>query len=149
MCRNHGVENIVPPDEPSYEDDNYAYINHRDSAYHDIYNRWHRARCSGHAPMSDEMMDLEMFFYTTNNYGGNIHGFDMNPGIILPEKARELARRPFLDAPNILSAESLFVSVKRASELLQNVGMIRPFARMVLRTYERMNIVNNHNYISI
>ena len=34
---------------------------------------------------------------------------------------------------------------KRASELLQNVGMIRPFARMVLRTYERMNIVSNHD----
>ena len=37
------------------------------------------------------------------------------------------------------------MSVKRTSELLQNVGMIRPFARMVLRTYGRINIINNHN----
>ena len=90
-------------------------------------------------------MNLEMEFYTASKYGGNIHGFDINPGFIRPEKARELARRPTSDAPNILDTESLVVSVKRASELLQNVGMIRPFARMVLRTYERMDIVNNHD----
>ena len=68
----------------------------------------------------------------------------MNPGSIRTEKVRELARRPISDAPNILDTESLVVSVKRASELLQTVGMIRPFARMVLRTYERMKIANNH-----
>ena len=39
LCRNHGVENIVPADEPSYEDDNYVYINHRDPVYHNIYDR--------------------------------------------------------------------------------------------------------------
>ena len=49
-------------------------------------------------------MDLEMIFYTGSDYRGNIHGFDMNPGIIRPEQARELARRAFSDAPNILSA---------------------------------------------
>ena len=95
LCHNHGVENIVPPDEPSYEDNNYAYINHRNPEYHDIYDRWHHARRSGHAPMSSEMMDLEMVFYTASNYRGNIHGFDMNPRIICPEKTRKLARRPF------------------------------------------------------
>ena len=87
MCHNYGVENIVPPDEPSYEDDNYAYINHRNSAYHEIYNRWHCARHSGHAPMRDKMMDLEMAFYTDSNYGGNVHGFDINSGIICSEQA--------------------------------------------------------------
>ena len=70
------------------------------------------------------MMDLEMEFYTASKYGGNIHGFNINPGFIRPEKAQELARRPTSDAPNILDTESLVVSVKRASELLQNVGMI-------------------------
>ena len=69
----------------------------------------------------------------------------MNPGIIRPERARELANRPSSDALNILSAKRLVVSAKRASELLQNVGMIRLFAKMVLRTYERMHIVSNHN----
>ena len=69
----------------------------------------------------------------------------MNPSLIRPEKVQELTRRFTSDAPNILDEESLAVSVKRASELLQPVGMIRPFAWMVLRTYERMRIVNNHD----
>ena len=69
-------------------------------------------------------MDLEMEFYAANKYGGNIHVFNTNPGFIRPEKAQELARRPTSNAPCILSTKSLVVSVKRASELLQNVGMI-------------------------
>ena len=69
----------------------------------------------------------------------------MNPGTIRLERVRELARRRFSDAPNNLCAESLIVSAKRASELLQNVGNIRPFARMILRTYQRMHIVSNHD----
>ena len=112
--------------------------------YLDVYNRWYRARRSGHAPMPREMMDLEMKFFTASRCGGNIHGFNMNPGFIRPEKVRELARRPTSDAPNILDKESLVVLVKRASELLQLVGVIRPFARMVLRTYKGMKITNNH-----
>ena len=94
--------------------------------------------------MPSEMVDLEIEFFTASKYGGNIHGFNMNPGSIRPEKVQELARRPTSDAPNILDTESLVVLVKRASELLQTVGMIRPFARMVLRTYKGMEIANNH-----
>ena len=56
-----------------------------------------------------------------------------------------MIRRSTSNAPLILDKESLAVSVKRASELLQPVGMIRPFAWMVLRTYEKMGIVNNHD----
>ena len=72
LRRNHGVENIVPPNEPSYEDDDYVYINHRDPAYHNIYDRWHLARRSGHPPMPDEMIDLEMVFFTAWDYWGKV-----------------------------------------------------------------------------
>ena len=69
----------------------------------------------------------------------------MNPGVICPEKAQELARRFTSNAPSILDKESLAVSVKRANEFLQPVERIRPFARMILRTYEKMEIVSNHD----
>ena len=95
--------------------------------------------------MPNEMMDLEMEFFTANRCGGIIRGFNMNPGVIRPEKVQELAGRFISDAPNILDEESLAVSVKRASELLQPVGMIRPFTRMVLRMYESMEMVSNHD----
>ena len=62
LCRNHGVEDIIPANEPSYEDDNYVYINHRDPVYHNIYDRWHCAKRSRHPPMIDKMMDLEIVF---------------------------------------------------------------------------------------
>ena len=69
----------------------------------------------------------------------------MNPGTIHPGRARELAKRPTSNAQNNLSVESLIVSAKRASELLQNVEDLRPFAKMLLRTYQRMHIVSNHD----
>ena len=95
--------------------------------------------------MLSDRMDPEMVFFTASDYRGNIHGFDMNPGTIHPERAQDLARRSTSNAPNNLSAESLIVSAKRASELMQNVGDIRPFAKMLLRTYQRMHIVSNHD----
>ena len=145
LCHNHGFENKEPPDDPSYEDDDYTYINHKLPIYIDVYDMWHRARRNGRVPMITEMMDLEMEFFTASKCRGITHGFNMNPNHVRPERLREIARRPTSDAPSILDEESLVVSVKRASELLQPVGMIRPFARMVLRTYERMEIVNNHD----
>ena len=145
LCRNHGVENNEPPDDPSYEDDDYTYINHKLRIYKDIYDRWHRAELNGHRPMMSEMLDLEREFFTASKYRGLSHGFNMNHNYVCPESLRERARRPTSSAPSILHAESLVVSVKRACELLQPVGMIRPFARMVLRTYEGMRIVNNHD----
>ena len=100
---------------------------------------------SCHPPMMSDRMDLEMVFFTDSDYRGNIHVFDMNSGTIHLERARELARRQTSNAPNNLSGENLIVSGKRASEPMQNVGAIRPFARMLLRTYQRMNIVSNHD----
>ena len=90
-------------------------------------------------------MDLEMEFFTASKCGGVIHGFNMNPSRIRPEKLQELAERSTSDAPNILDEESLAVSVKRASEFLQPVEMTWPFAWMVLRTYKEMKIVNSHD----
>ena len=86
LCRNHGVDNIEPPDEPSYEDDDYIYVNHKNPVYLDVYDRWYCARRSGHAPMPSEMMDLEMEFFTASKCGRNTHGFNMNSGFIRPEK---------------------------------------------------------------
>ena len=65
--------------------------------------------------------------------------------MLFVQKVQELARRSTSDAPNIMDEESLAVSAKQVSELLQPVGMIRPFSRMVLKPYERMGIVSNHD----
>ena len=78
MSCNHGVVAIVPANEPSYEDYDYVYINHRDPMYHDIYDRWRCAMRSRHPPMMSDRMDLEIVFFTGSDYRGNIHGFDMN-----------------------------------------------------------------------
>ena len=145
MSCNHGVVAMVPANEPSYEDDNYVYIDHRHCTYHDICDRWCHAMRSRHPPMMLDKMDLEMVFSTSSNYRGNNHGFDMNPGRIYPERAQEISRRPTSNAPNNLSEESLVVSTKRASELIQNVGTIRPFARILVRTYKKMGILSNHD----
>ena len=88
LSRNHGVVAIIRANEPSYKDDDYVYINHRDSTYPDIYGRWSRAMRSHHPPMPSGMMDLEMVFFTASDYRRNIHGFDMNPRTIHPERAR-------------------------------------------------------------
>ena len=69
----------------------------------------------------------------------------MNPTVVCPESVREIARRPTSDAPNDLDIESLEVSVKQASELLQTVGTIRLFAQVALQTLERMGIDSNRN----
>ena len=118
--------------DPSYDDDDYVYINYRDSTYHDIYDRWRCTVRSRHPPMLSDRMDPEMVFFTASDYRGNINGFDMNPRTFYPERALELTRIPTSNVPNNLSAESLIVSAKRASELMQNVGDIRPFAKMLL-----------------
>ena len=94
--------------------------------------------------MPSEITDLEMEFFIASRCRGIVHGFDMNPSVIRPERLQEFARRSTFDAPNILDVESLAVSAKKARELLQPVGMIRPFARIVLRTYEKMKIISNH-----
>ena len=112
LCRNHGFENKEPPDDPSYEDDDYTYINHKLPIYRDVYDMWHQARLNGHRPMISEMMDLEMEFFTASKCKGITHGFNMNPNHVRPERLREIARRPTSDAPSILDEESLVVSVK-------------------------------------
>ena len=136
---------IIPENESLYEDDNYIYIDHRHPTYHDIYNRWRHAMCSCHPPMMSDRMELVAVFFTASNFRGNNHGFNMNPGRIYPERAQGIRRRPTSNVPSNLSETSLVVSVKRASELMQYVGAIKLFARMLMRTYQRMGIVSNHD----
>ena len=38
LCLNHGVDDTELPDDPSYEDDDYIYINHKPPIYVDVYN---------------------------------------------------------------------------------------------------------------
>ena len=56
-----------------------------------------------------------------------------------------MRRRATSDAPNILSPESLLVSVKRVSELLNNNRSIKPYTTMLLKTYGKMGSVNNND----
>ena len=100
---------------------------------------------SRNPPMMSDRMDLKTVFFASSDYQGNNHGFNMNPGRIYPEQAQEIARRPTSNAPKNLSEESLVMSAKRASELMQNVGTIRPFARMLVKIYKRMGISSNHD----
>ena len=46
-------------EEPSYDDDDYDWIDHNDTRYEDIYEGW---PCTG--PMILDKMDLEAEFFT-------------------------------------------------------------------------------------
>ena len=86
-----------------------------------------------------------MGFFTGSKCGGIDYGFNMNPTVVCPESVWEIARRPTSDSPNDLDIESLEVSVKWTSELLQTVGTIRPFAQVAFQTLERMGIDSNRD----
>ena len=144
LCRNHGVNDIEPQTDPTYEDDDYIYIDHRLPIYAPIYDRWYQARQNRQLPSSSEMNELHLEFFTGSRCGGIVYGFNMNPGHVRPEKVRELARRSTSNAPLMIDYESLVVTVNRVSELLQPVGNIRSFAQMVLRTLQNMRIVSQH-----
>ena len=92
-----------------------------------------------------DKIDLEAELFTGSNYRGNVHGFNINPGEIYPEQVREIRSIATLNAPNILSLESLVVLVKRVSELINNDRSVRPYTTMVLKTYSKMGIVNNND----
>ena len=86
-----------------------------------------------------------MEFFTGSICEGINYGFDMNPTVVRPESVREIARRPTSDTPTNFDIESLEVSVKQTSELLQTVGTINRFAQVALQTLERMEIEHNHD----
>ena len=61
-----------------------------------------------------------------------------------------MRRRATSIALNILSPESLAVSVKRVSELMNTDRSARPYTTMVLKTYSTIGIVNNNDlYITL
>ena len=136
---------VVPEDEPSYEDDDYIYINLRDPRFEDIYNMWRCAMRSAHSPMILDRMELEAKFFTGSDFRGNNHGFNMNSGMIYPEQTQKIRRRSTSNGLNNLSVESLVVSAKRVSELMQNEETDRSLTRMLVRTYRRMGIMSNND----
>ena len=67
---------------------------------------------------------------------------DKNLSRVYPEVAREIKRRPTSNAPSNLSPESLIVTVKRVSELLNND---QAYITMILDTHGKVGINSNHN----
>ena len=97
----------VPENEPSYEDEDYVYINHRDPRFENIYNMWRCAMCSVHPPIMSDRMELETMFFAGSNFKRNKHGFNINHRMIYPEQVGEIRRRLTSNAPSNLSEESL------------------------------------------
>ena len=60
--------------EPSYEEEDYDFINHNDERFEDIHNMW----CDG-GPMAHEKAELEVEFFTGSDFPGNICRYNPNP----------------------------------------------------------------------
>ena len=56
-----------------------------------------------------------------------------------------MRRRATSNAPNILSLGNLVVVVKRVSEVNNNDTVVRPYIKLVLKTFSNMDIVNNND----
>ena len=65
---------VLAQTEPSYEDEDYDFIDHNDEQFKPIYNMW----CDG-GPMPHEKTELEGEFFTGSDFPGNICGFNLNP----------------------------------------------------------------------
>ena len=52
--------------EPSYEEDDYDFVNHNDEGFEDVYNMW----CDG-GPMPHEKAELEFEFFTSSDFPKN------------------------------------------------------------------------------
>ena len=98
---------------PSYEDDDYEWIDHKNEAYSNIFNL--RAR---EGLMIHEKMEEEAIYFTGSGYLGNDYGFVMHPERLHPTALREHERRSTSTAPNNKSKESLEVVIQRVCELL-------------------------------
>ena len=69
--------------EPTYADDEYDHVNHTNARFNGC-----RALWPGGGPMPHEKGEVEVFYFTGSNFGGNNLGFNMNPGRERPEVAR-------------------------------------------------------------
>ena len=92
--------------------------------------------------MPSEKIELETEFFTGRNFPRNNLGFNPDPKKLHPVVAREIKRRPTSTAPRNISPESLVVTVKRVSELLNNN---KAYTTMILKTYSKMGITRNND----
>ena len=53
--------------EPSYEDNDYDFIDHNDEQFKEIFNMW----CNG-GPMAHKKAELEFEFFTGRDFLGNV-----------------------------------------------------------------------------
>ena len=127
---------------PSYEDDDYEWIDHKNEAYSNIFNLHAREGLMIH-----EKMEEEAIYFTGSGYSGNNYGFSMYPDRLHPAALREHERRPTSTAPDNKSKESLEVVIQRVCELL--TLSISHF-KFVLGNLIKSNIKSNHDlYIAI
>ena len=126
--------------EPSYEDDDYDFIDHNDEQFKDIYNMW----CDG-GPMAHKKAELEFEFFTGSAFPGKVCGYNSNPKKVHPAVLREKKRRPTSNAPDNESKEILEIVVQRVSELL-NKG--QSHIELVLETFVKIISRTIMTYIS-
>ena len=124
--------------EPPYEDDDYKHINHTDQLFDGPYNMWCLLYNGG---MHHDNMGVECVYFTGINFSCNNLSFNPDPEKVYPEVAREMARRPTLNAPSNSSSQRFQVAVKRVSLLLNKPQDYTP---MVLDTFEKMDIHSCH-----
>ena len=96
---------VMVQTEPSYEDDDYDFIDNYE-CFKPIYNMW----CDG-ISMLHKKVELEGEFFTGSDFPGNICGYNPNPELVYVTVLREKKRRPTSNAPNNESKESLEVVV--------------------------------------
>ena len=107
------IGSVLAEVEPSYEEDDYDFINHKDEQFEDIENMW---RDGG--PMAHKKVELEMEYFTGSDFLGNVCGYNLYPERVHASVSGDMKRRPTSNAPNNESKESLEVVVRRVSELL-------------------------------
>jgi len=127
---------------PSYEDDDYEWIDHKSKVYSNIFHL--RAR---EGLMIHEKMEEEAIYFTGSDYFGSNYGFSMHSETLHPAALREHERRSTSTAPNIKSKQSLEVVIRRVCELLT---LSQSHFRFVLHNLIRNNIKSNHDlYIAM
>ena len=74
--------------EPSYEDDDYAHVDHTDPKFDDCRDMWPNSSSDG-GPMPHEKAELEFVYFTGSDMGANIQGNNPDAGMIRAKAARE------------------------------------------------------------
>ena len=133
---------IMAQSKPSYEDDDYEWINHKDKAYRSIFNLW-----PDDGLMQHEKAEEEAILFTGSDYPGNNYGFNMYPDRVHPAALREHRSQPTSTAPDNKSKESLEVVIQRVRELL----ILSPLhVELVLSNLIKKNVKSNHDlYIAV